>query len=105
MNRRILMAGLLFLSASILLRAHGGMIHVMGTVTAITDHSVTVETLDKKTVEVQLTDTTTYMNGSKPSAKNELKVGDRVAIHAVKVKEVLQAHEVRFSQATPAASH
>jgi len=106
MNRRKLIAfGLLFLSSSILLRAHGGMIHVMGTVTAVTDHSVTVETTDKKSVEVFLTDTTTYMDGSKPSSKNELKVGDRVVIHAVKVKEALQAHEVRFSQATPASSH
>jgi hypothetical protein len=27
-----------------------------------------------------------------------LKVGDRVVIHAVKVKDVLQAHDVRFSE-------
>jgi hypothetical protein len=105
MKRRSLIVGLLFLSTSILLRAHGGMIHVMGTVTAMTDHSVTVETTDKKSVEVLLTEETTYMNGSKPSGKNELKIGDRVVIHAVKVKEALQAHEVRFSQTAPASSH
>lgn len=105
MNRRSLIVGLLFLSTSMLLRAHGGMIHVMGTVTAMTDHSVTVETTDKKSVEVLLTDTTTFMDGSKPSTKNDLKVGDRVVIHAVKVKDALQAHEVRFSQAAPASSH
>ena len=105
MNRRSLIVGLLFLSTSMLLRAHGGMIHVMGTVTAMTDHSVTVETTDKKSVEVLLTDTTTYMDGSKASTKDGLKVGDRVVIHAVKVKDSLQAHEVRFSQAAPASSH
>jgi len=105
MNRRNMIVGLLLTSTSILLHAHGGMIHVMGTVTGITDHSVTVETTDKKTVEVLLTDTTTYLNGSKPSAKNELKVGDRVVIHAVKVKDALQAHEVRFSAPAPASSH
>lgn len=104
-TRRSLIAGLLLLSASVLLHAHGGMIHVMGTVTAITDHSVTVETTDKKTVEVQLVDSTTFMNGSNPGDRKDLKVGDRVVIHAVKVKDSLQAHEVRFSPAAQAASH
>lgn len=105
MKRRNLIVGLLLTSSSVLLHAHGGMIHVMGTVTGITDHSVTVETTDKKSVEVLLADTTTYLNGSRPSGRNELKVGDRVVIHAVKVKDALQAHEVRFSAAAPASSH
>jgi len=37
MNRRNLIAGLLFTCTTMLLHAHGGMIHVMGTVTAMTD--------------------------------------------------------------------
>jgi len=81
------------------------MIHVMGTAARITDKSLTVETTDKKTIEVQLTDSTTYMNGSNPGSRKELKVGDRVVIHAVKVKDSLQAHEVHFSTATTASSH
>jgi hypothetical protein len=105
MKRRILIAGLLFLCTSLLLRAHGGMIHVMGTVTGLTDHSVTVETTDKKSIEVLLTDETTYLSGSKPSSKTDLKIGDRVVIHAVKVKDALQAHEVRFSPAGSASTH
>jgi hypothetical protein len=105
MNRRSVIAGLLFTCTTVLLHAHGGMIHVMGTVTGMTDTSVTVETTDKKSVEVQLTGTTTYMNGSKPADRKELKVGDRVVIHAVKVKDTLQAHEVKFSEGAPAASH
>jgi hypothetical protein len=105
MNRRVLMTALLFVSMSVMAHAHGGMIHVMGTVTAVTDKSVTVETADKKTVEVALTDTTTYQNGSKPATLKDLKVGDRVVIHAVKVKETLQAHEVRFSEGAGSATH
>lgn len=105
MKRRTLIATLLLACTAVLLHAHGGMIHVMGTATAVTDTSVTVETTDKKTVEVQLIDTTTFMNGSKPSVKKELKVGDRVVIHAVKVKDSLQAHEVRFSEAAPVSGH
>jgi len=81
------------------------MIHVMGTVTGMTDTSVTVETTDKKTVEILLTDTTAYLNGSKPSNRKELKVGDRVVIHAVKVKDFLQAHEIKFGQGAPAPAH
>ena len=105
MQRRTLITGLLLACTSVLLHAHGGMIHVMGTVTGITDNSVTVETTDKKSVEVQFVDTTTFLNGSKPANRTDVKVGDRVVIHAVKVKDSLQAHEVHFSQAAPGTSH
>lgn len=105
MKRRTLIAALLLSCTAVLLHAHGGMIHVMGTVTAVNDNSVTVETTDKKSVEVQLTDSTTFMNGTKPGDRKDLKVGDRVVIHAMKVKDALQAHEVRFSQATAASTH
>jgi len=105
MKRRTFIAGVLLACTSVLLHAHGGMIHVMGTVTGITDTSVTVETTDKKTVEVQFVDTTTFLNGSKPANRKDVKVGDRVVIHAVKAKDSLQAHEVRFSQAAPTTSH
>jgi hypothetical protein len=104
MKRRTLIAALLLTCSAILLHAHGGMIHVMGTVTGVTDHSVTVQTTDNKTVEVLLADSTTFVNGSKPADRKDLKVGDRVVIHAVKVKDSLQAHEVRFG-AAPASSH
>lgn len=99
MKRRTLIAALLLMCSAVLLHAHGGMIHVMGTVTGMTDHSVTVETTDKKNVEVLLADSTTFMNGTKPADRKDLKVGDRVVIHAVKVKDALQAHEVRFGGA------
>jgi len=106
MNRRSLIAVLLLLILTpVLMHAHGGMIHVMGTVTALTDTSITVETTDKKTVQVALTDATTFQKGSKPSARKDLKIGDRVVIHAVNVKGVLQAHEVRFSEGTTASAH
>jgi hypothetical protein len=105
MNRRSLIAALLLALIPALVHAHGGMIHVMGTVTALTDTSMTVETTDKKTVQIALTDATTFQNGSKPSTKKDLKVGDRVVVHAASVKGVLQAHEVRFSEATTASSH
>ncbi len=83
MNRRILIAALLFSTVSLLAHAHEGMIHVMETVTALTDKSVTVQTSDKKTVQVVLTATTTYEEGTQPSSWKALKVGDWVVIHAM----------------------
>lgn len=104
MNRRVLIVAMLFAAASLFTHAHEGMIHVMGTVKALTDKSVTVQTTDNKSVEVVLTSSTTYVKGTQPAAWKDLKIGDRVVIHAVKVKEALQAHEVRFSD-TAGSSH
>jgi len=107
MNPRTLIAALLFVTAPLITYAHGDMIHVMGTVTALTDKTVTVTTTttDKKSIEVVLTETTTYENGSKPATSKDLKVGDRVVIHAVKVKDTLQAHDVRFSDVPVTSAH
>ena len=77
----------------------------MGTVTALTDKTVTVTSTDKRSIEVVLTETTTYENGSKPESRRDLKVGDRVVIHAVKVKDTLQAHDVRFSEVPATSAH
>ena len=100
MKRKVLVAVLLFACISLVARAHEGMIHVMGVVTTLTHKSVTVETKDKKTVEVVLSDTTTFEKTGKPAARSDLKVGDRVVIHAMKMKGVLQAHSVSFSEAS-----
>lgn len=100
MKRKVLVAVLLFACISLVARAHEGMVHVMGIVTALTDKSVTVETKDKKAVEVVLSDTTTYEKTGKPAARSDLKVGDRVVIHAMKMKGVLQAHSLSLSEAS-----
>ena len=105
MNRRILIATMLLTTASLLARAHEGMIHVIGTVTALTEKSITVTTADKQNVGVVLTANTTYEKGTALAAWKDLKLGDRVVIHAVKVNDVLQAHDVRFSDSTVASPH
>jgi hypothetical protein len=105
MKRRFLIATLLLTTASLLAYAHEGMIHVIGTVTALTEKSITVTTADKQSVGVVLTQTTTYEKGTALAAWKDLKIGDRVVIHAVKVNDVLQAHDVRFSEVTVASPH
>ena len=75
--------------------AHGGEEHVTGTVTKISDTTVTVKTTAGKTVEVGFdAKMTTYARAKQPIQKTDIKVGDRVVIHAVEVNEKLVAHSV-----------
>ncbi len=84
--------------------AHGGEEHVTGTVTKISDISVTVKTTVGKTVEVRFDSKTTFARDKQPIQKNEIKVGDRIVIHAMEVKAKLVAHTVEIG-AAPAAKH
>jgi len=74
--------------------AHGGLEHVKGTVAKVSDQSVTVTTIAGKTVEVLLDAQTTYARADKPMQKSDLKVGDRVVIHAAEKGTTLTAHTV-----------
>jgi len=76
--------------------AHGGAEHVMGTVSKVSAQSVTVETTDKKIVEVGLTSKTTYTRNDKKTAAADMKVGDRVMIEAKEVNERLVADSVKL---------
>jgi Domain of unknown function (DUF5666) len=105
MKPRTLMAALLLATISLLAHAHEGMIHVMGTAMALTDKSLTVKTTDERIVQITLLESTTYESGSTPLTRKDLRVGDRVVIHAVKTDGSLQAHEVRFSHGTLASTH
>ena len=83
--------------------AHGGEEHVIGTVTKISDTTVTVKTTAGKIVEVGFDAKTTYARAKMPSQKTDVKVGDRIVIHAVEVNEKLVAHTVELGGATTAA--
>jgi hypothetical protein len=81
--------------------AHGGEEHVTGTVIKISDTSVTVKTTAGKTVEVGFdAKMTTYARAKQPIQKADIKVGDRIVIHAMEVNEKLVAHSVEIG--TPA---
>src|ERR1700686_5564243 len=73
--------------------AHGGEEHVIGTVTKVSDTSVTVKTTAGKIVEVGFdAKMTTYARAKLPTQKSDIKVGDRIVIHAMEVNEKLVAH-------------
>lgn len=82
--------------------AHGGEEHVIGTVTKISDTSITVKTTAGKTVEVGFDAKTTYARAKQPIQKTDIKVGDRIVIHAVEVNEKLVAHTVEIGAASAA---
>jgi Domain of unknown function (DUF5666) len=77
--------------------AHGGLEHVSGIVKAITADSMTVETVKQETVVVLLTPKTEFLRSKVKADGKDLKVGDRVVIHAMKTKDgKFEAHEVAF---------
>ena len=82
--------------------AHGGEEHVTGTVIKISDTSVTVKTTAGKSVDVGFDAKTTYARAKQPIQKTDIKIGDRVVIHAVEVNEKLVAHTVEIGVATVA---
>ena len=82
--------------------AHGGEEHVTGVVTKSSDTSVTVKTTAGKTVEVGFDAKTTFARAKQTIQKTDIKVGDRIVIHAVEVNEKLVAHTVEIGTATTA---
>jgi hypothetical protein len=97
----------LFIALTSVAFAHGTYTHVMGTVTKITDTEVTVETTDKQVTVVKIASNTSFLKGGAAATLKDLKVGDRVVIHAKPIGSDLVAHEVRFgkTQGTDAAAH
>jgi len=83
------------LFSSSTLFGHGSEKHVMGTVTAITAGSISVETTAHQVQTVQITSGTKFVRSGSPSSINELKVGDRVVIHAKPSGDKLDATEVK----------
>ena len=84
--------------------AHGGEEHVMGTVQKISATSITVETAKRETREVAITDKTAFTKSGASAKWSDVKVGDRVVIHAEKEKDKLVAHTVKFG-ATKTTAH
>jgi len=102
MATRSLVLGVIltFLAASAW--AHGDKVHVRGTITNVSDTSVTVKGADGKPVEVKLVKSTTFIlhvppTSDQPAKASDLAVGDTVVIHATPSGDSLQADEVRFT--------
>lgn len=99
----VLFAGLTF--------AHGSDQHVMGTVTQITETTITVEVAaksadaQKTSVTVNVLASTKFEKMDAAATLKDLKVGDRVVIHAGKKDGKLEAHMVKIGMAMSGMSH
>jgi hypothetical protein len=83
--------------------AHGGMEHVLGTVTAVTDHSLSVKTREGELKTIEFDAETRFMKGDAAATIKDIQVGSRVAIHAHKNDSALHAAEVRIGADTAPA--
>jgi Domain of unknown function (DUF5666) len=84
--------------------AHGTDKHVLGTVTKITDSEITVQAQDGTLQVVKIAPDTSFVKSGASASIKDLKVGDRVVIHAKPVGSDLIAHEVRFGKPPAAAA-
>ena len=84
------------LTLSLMALAHGNEKHVMGKVTSISENSITVETASKQSVTVEVSDKTKFEKSGAAATLKDLKVGDRVVIHASPSGDKLMANDVRF---------
>jgi Domain of unknown function (DUF5666) len=75
-------ATLILILASAIGYAHNGIEHVLGTITAITDSSITVDTLKRTSITVAIDPATKFTRGDAQVSLKDVKVGDRVAIDA-----------------------
>jgi len=88
------------------LLAHGDAVHVTGFVRAINPDSLTVETAKHEMITVLLTPKMEVTRSNAKASIKDLKVGDRVVIHADKNKDgKLEAEAVAFGPAQAAAAH
>jgi hypothetical protein len=92
----VLAMGLSFLSTIVL--AHGDQQHVMGTVTKVDAGSISVKTRTGDEKVVLVLPTTKFVKGTAVATRQDLRVGDRVVIHAKPEGNMLQATEVKIGE-------
>jgi hypothetical protein len=81
--------------------AHGGEVHVIGTVAKVAQDSITVNATENKIVTVTVARETKFVSAKEKARITDLRVGDRVVIHAKQVAEGnLVADIVEFAAGT-----
>ena len=84
--------------------AHNGIEHVMGTVTAVTDASIAVDTVKHTAVTVMVVPSTTFSHKGAKASLKDIKVGDRVVINAKEgADKKLQGISVKWGASSKAA--
>ena len=84
---------------------HDGAHGMKGTVTAISEDTITIETPNKETQTVHFDSTTKFQKGGAAASIKDLKVGDRVVIQAHDTEGKMHAVQVRFGKSVKAKAH
>lgn len=98
--KRMVAISIAVLCVAVVTWAHGNETHVMGTVTAISTNSITVQSTGKeaKTTTVAVLSSTKFLKSGAGASITDLKVGDRVVIHAKPNGDKLEAVTVEFGK-------
>ncbi len=103
-RRTSLLALVALVMGSAIAYAHNGIEHVLGTVTAVSESAITVETVKHTSVTVIVDASTTYTHSDEKAAIKDLKKGERVAINAKESTEKkLVAVSVKWGSSTTGA--
>ncbi len=85
--------------------AHGNEQHVMGTVTKIDTGAITVKTTSGEVKTVMILASTKFVKGTSSATQQDLRVGDRVVIHAKPEGDMLHATEVKIGETKESMHH
>lgn len=77
-------AAIATLTYSVVAFAHGGGKHYMGTVKTVEAGAITVASMDKKEVKINVDAVTKYEKAGKAALAADLVVGERVVVHTAK---------------------
>lgn len=101
-SEKLLLGVALFgLSTMSAVAAHDAGMHVTGTIKAVAEKGLTIETHDQKEVKIAIDGKTKFEKGGKPATAKDLKPGARVVVDVEKgqTKEALVAKDVKIGTA------
>ena len=78
--------------------AHDNQQHVMGTVSKIDGSSISVKAADGAEKTIMVMDATKFVKNGTAATLKDVKVGDRVVIHAMAMGDMLHATEVKIGK-------
>jgi hypothetical protein len=96
LSRVLFLGALLGLAASPVM-AHGGGVHLKGTVSSIGADHLIVKEADGHESNVKIDDQTRFVRGASPAKREDIEEGERVIVHARKHGGGLEATEVHLA--------
>jgi hypothetical protein len=97
----------ILLAAFVALAAHPAVAHEqgdreMGVVASVTADQIVIKTADGHPVTFTITSETTFYRGESQARLQDVRTGERAAVHGKRVGEALQAVRVKLGPAPPA---